>query len=136
MSEGRAVDPRVAQDANRRYWDTQSSVNQIADDLGLSKSSLYGLIEQLGTGLACPDCGTELAFANRTARDRGVVSCPACGFEASSDDVEETVDSGISRGDRSTAGGSEALPNGRVLAGTALLGFAAGLVLGSMVRKR
>ncbi len=135
MSDPRTVDREAAAEANRRYWDTEASVNHIAEELGLSKSSLYGLIEQLETGLACPDCQTELVFPNRTARDRGMVSCPACPFEAQSDEVLESVDGEVAVTER-TFSSLTTGANGRVLAGTALLGVAAGLLLGSVLRRR
>jgi predicted RNA-binding Zn-ribbon protein involved in translation (DUF1610 family) len=135
MSDPRTVNPEAAAEANRRYWDTDASVNHIAEDLGLSKSSLYGLVEQLETGLACPDCGSELVFPNRTARDRGMVSCPACPFEAQADEVMEAVDGEGAVTERASSSLTTGA-NGRVLAGTALLGVAAGVLLGSMFRRR
>ena len=137
MSESKTVDPQVAADANRRYWDSDVSVNQIAEDMGLSKSSFYGLIEQLETGLACPDCRAELVFPNRTARDRGMVSCPACAFEAHADEVLDTAeDDGAGVEPRGTFNLIASASSTRVLAGTALLGVAAGLILGSILRRR
>lgn len=135
MSDPRTVNPEAAAEANRRYWDTDASVNHIAEDLGLSKSSLYGLVEQLETGLACPDCRSELVFPNRTARDHGMVSCPACPFEAQADEVMEAADGEGAVTERASSSLTTGA-NGRVLAGTALLGVAAGVLLGSMFRRR
>lgn len=135
MSDPRTHDPKAVAEANRLYWETDSSVNQIADDLGLSKSSLYGLIEQLETGQSCPDCRSDLVFPNRTARDRGMVSCPACGFEAQADEVFAVAAvEGATAKLRASAGGVS--HNTRVLAGTALLGLATGMLLSSVLRRR
>lgn len=124
------MDP-LADRANTLYWDSDASVNDIADELDLSKGSLYGMIEPRGADLACPECGAELEYPNRTARDKGYVTCPACGLE----EEEEVV--------RGLAGEEIALvptPEGeaaarRALWATALLGAAAGLLLARWLRR-
>lgn len=133
MTEAQQIDPRMVEDANRRYWSSEASVNQIAEEMGLSKSSLYGMIEQLRSGLACPECASELVFPNRTARDRKLVSCPACGFEGSPDDAVGPADltDVAEQEDRAPWPAST-----RVVAGTALLGLAAGIFIGSAFRRR
>ena len=73
-------DPRV-QRANALYWESQLSVNQIADEMDLSKGMLYGLIQPIGAELPCPRCSSEMGYANRTARERGFLRCPSCDFE-------------------------------------------------------
>jgi hypothetical protein len=67
--------------ANELYWGSGRSVNQIADELDLSKGALYETIRPLPAGMACPECGLEVVHPNRTARDRGRVDCGACGWE-------------------------------------------------------
>ena len=121
--------------ANELYWGSERSVNQIAEQLDLSKGALYGLIQPLPGGLGCPICGEEVVSANRTARDRGVVSCAECEWKG---DEDETVALG--------GGGAVTLPvsgdedeiivptrvdrgRARTLAGGALLGAAVGLAL-------
>jgi predicted RNA-binding Zn-ribbon protein involved in translation (DUF1610 family) len=132
MTEAQEVDTRLVEDANRRYWSSDASVNQIAEEMGLSKSSLYGMIEQLHSGLACPECSSELVFPNRTARDRKLVNCPACGFEGSADEATEPAGAGgaVEKRHAPTAATT------RVVAGTALLGLAAGIVIGAAFRRR
>ena len=76
----------LTQRANALYWESDWSVNQIADEMDLSKGMLYGMIRPFPAELPCPRCSTGLEYANRTARERGLLSCPACGMEA--DDVE------------------------------------------------
>lgn len=67
--------------ANRLYWNSDRSVNQLANELGLSKGTLYEIIGPLPTGASCPKGDGELVYLNRTAQNRGEVSCPACGFK-------------------------------------------------------
>ena len=67
--------------ANELYWESDKSVNQIADEMELSKGMLYGMIRPLRTGLPCPRCSAELEYANRTARERGLISCRSCTLE-------------------------------------------------------
>ena len=67
--------------ANELYWESDKSVNQIADELELSKGMLYGMIRPLPAGLPCPRCSSDLEYANRTARERGLISCRTCTLE-------------------------------------------------------
>lgn len=124
------MDP-LADRANTLYWDSDASVNDIADDLDLSKGSLYGMIEPRGTGLGCPECGTELEYPNRTARDKGYVTCPACGLEE-----EEEVIRGLAGEEIAlvTTADGEAGTR-RTLWATALLGAAAGILLARWLRR-
>ncbi len=132
MSE---IDAATEARANQLYWESDESVNQIAEDLGLSKGTLYGVIEPLPSGLACPVCDTELVYPNRTARERGIVGCPSCGFEGDEEEAEvdpavaapravgRAVGSGIAAWDELDA------TRKRTVVGGALLGAAAGLAM-------
>lgn len=147
------------EEANRLYWESDQSVNQIGETLDLSKGVLYGLIAALPAGLPCPKCGEEMAFPNRTARDKGFLVCEECGMEEeeaavrsywegegelpggeasggarplarrAGDAVQKAVETGRERV-------SDLSPRSRIIAGTALLGVAAGIVLGTYLRKR
>ena len=123
--------------ANELYWTSDRSVNQIAEELDLSKGQLYGLIRPLGAARRCPACGREAAWENRTARDKGILACPACGWGGPVDDAEVL---GTHR--REDASGSRAVPAEwspaqlRIAAGGALLGAAAGLALVLWARRR
>ncbi len=72
-------DEIVAQ-ANDAYWNSGASVNRLAKDFNLSKGALYDIIAALPAGLPCPHGDGELVYTNRTARERGFVSCATCGF--------------------------------------------------------
>ena len=117
--------------ANELYWGSDRSVNELAEDLDLSKGALYGLIRPLDADVDCPECGSGLEYANRTAREKGFVSCSECGFE------EEEVLVRAEAGDPSvaptaTAGAAPTYP-ARTLVATALLGAAAGFLLARLV---
>ncbi len=68
-------------EANRLYWDTDTSVGHIADALGLSRRALYDLLEPLPAEQPCPACGSPLLFPNRLARAAGEAICGTCGAE-------------------------------------------------------
>lgn len=156
MSSNTPDQDALSQEANQRYWESDESVNQIGEALGLSKGVLYGLLEPLAAGLPCPGCGEEMVFPNRTARDKGFLECPDCGLEEeeaavqtywekegdstlilqprrlvqrAGEAVQRVVDTGRDRVESMT-------PRKRIIAGTALLGAAAGLFLGTYLRKR
>ena len=97
------VDP-LGRRANTFYWQSGRSVNQIAEEMDLSKSTLYGLIDPLPTELPCPRCSTSLAYANRTARDRGLLSCSECGLEG--DEAERWEHAAASAGQAVTPRGA------------------------------
>lgn len=73
--------------ANELYWGSDRSVNQIADELDLSKGALYEMIRPLAAGLGCPLCGTEVVHSNRTAKERQRVDCPGCGWDGAEDEA-------------------------------------------------
>ncbi|MGW8265667.1 MAG: hypothetical protein ACWGSQ_04815 [Longimicrobiales bacterium] len=147
------------EEANRLYWESEESVNQIGEALGLSKGVLYGLISPLPAGLPCPGCGEEMVFPNRTAREKGFLACPGCGMEEEEAAVQAYWE-GEAEGDEGPAFGSpralaqrasqavhqvmdsgkdrvsNLTPQGRIIAGAALLGAAAGLALGAYLRRR
>ena len=77
--------------ANELYWGSELSVNQIADEMDVSKGMLYELIHPQPVGAACPVCDQELVYANRTARERALLACPSCGWEGAEDDAEPGV---------------------------------------------
>lgn len=130
------VEPtELAKVVNRMYWDSDESVNRIAEQLDLSKGALYGMIEPAPAGGTCPDCGSSLSFGNRTARDRGLAECAACSL------VGEPTDRVSSP---ALAAHSPEWPavreprrwSGRTLAGSLLLGVVAGVLIAGLLRRR
>lgn len=73
----RATDT-IAAEANRMYWESETSVADIAQQLELSRRALYDSVDPLPTGASCDVCGTPLVFENRSARNSGIESCPNC----------------------------------------------------------
>ena len=67
-----------AQEANDLYWGSETSVNQIANRLGLSKGSLYAAIQPLPSDSICPLCQARLVYMNRTALEKGHLQCAEC----------------------------------------------------------
>ncbi|MBT8489343.1 MAG: hypothetical protein HKN72_04620 [Gemmatimonadetes bacterium] len=155
------VTPEVVHRANDLYWGSDTSVNQIADDLELSKGALYGIIEPETSGLGCPLCGDEVVFSNRTAKDKGMLDCPTCDWDGSPDETVDVVPSTppassngapTSRQERAADPDTDAdesayaperlppkpimRPSTTTVAGGALIGAAVGLALVMWARRR
>ena len=130
--------------ANELYWSSDRSVNQLADELDLSKGVLYGLIRPRHMGLACPSCGQELVYPNRTAMGRRTVACPACGWQGDERDVDAVgADAGVALSYEGAEDEEVFVPpirlsstRQRAILGGALLGAAAGLALVLWARRR
>lgn len=125
----------LAKVVNRVYWDSDESVNRIAERLDLSKGALYGMIEPAPADGTCPDCGSSLSFGNRTARDRGLAECVACSLAG------EPTDQAPSRAlaPHSPAPAPIREPrvwSGRALAGSLVLGVVAGVLIARLLRRR
>lgn len=116
---------KLAEKANELYWRSGQSVNQIAEELDLSKSVLYGMVRPLPAERPCPVCQAELVFANRTAMEKNLTSCPACDFSGARPEPSQAASVPADPVPRTLArhsGGS-----GRLLWGSVFLGIAAGL---------
>ena len=153
MPSNKIQDKELSDRANELYWRSGRSVNQIAADMDLSKSRLYGLVRPLPSGSPCPQCQAELLFPNRTAMEKGLVSCGECGFEGSTPDEltskagpASTATNGRAAAqpapaaagpdpDKMPAPTGRRLSSKRVLWGSALLGVAAGLYLAIRQRR-
>jgi len=147
--------------ANELYWDSDRSVNQIAEVLDLSKGALYEMIRPLPTGLGCPLCGSEVVHSNRTAKERARVDCGACGWDGTEDETMSFKGRATApRGGRGPRADAEAPDDiypaddydrpgpppariaarergrRRLIAGGALLGAAVGLALVIWARRR
>jgi hypothetical protein len=120
----------TTEEANTLYWTSDSSVNQIADKLDLSKGRLYEMIRPEPTGLSCPLCGTEADYPNRTAKVKSSVLCSECGFVGSDDELVHPATEHDDFGDQLAAATATAWrPSKRVFWGAVLIGAAAGIVL-------
>jgi len=79
------------------YWNTDVPVRTIAEEVGMSRSAVYGAIEPLGTGVRSPEGDADLVFTNRTNRDQGLGTCPITGAEVS---LEDATDPGGADGNK------------------------------------
>jgi predicted RNA-binding Zn-ribbon protein involved in translation (DUF1610 family) len=134
--EPSTVAPETSERANELYWSSGRSVNQIAEELDLSKGALYALIEPLVTESACPACGSEVVYSNRTAHERGLVDCLTCDWEGSvaeTGPVDQQHDLVVRTAANAGDGSDTRL---RTILGGALLGAAAGLALVMWARRR
>jgi hypothetical protein len=132
MTVGQA---ELAKRVNRMYWESDESVNRIAEQLDLSKGALYGMIAPAPADGACPDCASPLSFGNRTARDRGLAECVTCSL---GDEPADRVPSrALAAHDPELAAIHEPRRwSGRTVAGSLLLGVVAGVLIVSLLRRR
>lgn len=143
----------VTERANDLYWRSGASVNQLTRELDLSKGALYEIIAPMAADLPCPCGGGEMAYTNRTARERGFVSCTNCGLEDEEEHVRDyledqdytsalelAADPGLPqvRADPPTEALATTPPRNleKLLVASALAGLAVGVVLGGLLRRR
>jgi hypothetical protein len=133
---------RLAAKANELYWQTSRPAGRLADELGISRSKFYALVEPLHTEITCSACGAPLAFSSRSDRDSGRGQCSGCGAAETvpaehiparpldAEQAEESV--------RSVTGLTSwiELPGNRDLWLSALAGVAAGLLISTLWRRR
>lgn len=137
--EASAATTDAVERANELYWESNRSVNQIAEDLDLSKGALYAMIEPLAADRGCPLCGAEVVFSNRTAKERGRLDCPDCDWDGTLDETipyepasaEEIM--AVAEREGVVEVDEDRL---RTIAGGALLGAAVGLALVLWARRR
>lgn len=145
------VTPEIAAHANELYWESDRSVNQIADELDLSKGALYAALMALGSGSGCPRCGDEAGWPNRTARDQEQLACATCSWSGNASQTT-IYDHGASLEQSQNSGVNDLVesvgeyppvptdPPGSYrftkIAGGAMLGAAVGLALVLWARRR
>lgn len=93
------VTPEVVRTANELYWGSDHSVNQIAEELDLSKGALYGIVVPETAGHGCPLCGDEVGYPNRTAKERDLLRCATCDWDGSTDETITYEGVGAPEGD-------------------------------------
>lgn len=144
----------VVERANDLYWRSGASVNQLTRELDLSKGALYEIIAPMAADVPCP-CGRgEMSYPNRTARERGFVSCSTCGLEDEEEHIREYLEERADVSVVELAGADAALPRivtdaqmeapatsqprnlEKLLVVSALAGLAVGVVLGGLIRRR
>jgi hypothetical protein len=86
---------RLANEANRLYWNTDTPVAEITEKLALSRRALYAALEPIPTETSCETCGTPLVFLNRLRRAAGQAECLECGSTRSlAEQRADTADAG------------------------------------------
>lgn len=64
---------------NRIYWETDTPVTEMAEQLGISRRTIYDMLRPAPAHERCPVCGGELVYSNRSARLAGEAVCSNCG---------------------------------------------------------
>lgn len=78
--EVRVGDEGLADEVNRLYWESDASVGQIAERLGISRRALYDALTPWPADGVCPNCGAGLVYSNRSRRKADQPECPVCGL--------------------------------------------------------
>jgi hypothetical protein len=132
----------AAPEINRLYWETDDSVAEISNQLGVSRRALYDQVEPLPAGVPCASCGAELYYNNRSARAAGVARCLMCGNEREIDPDADADDAGTippyGAGWPAAAKPADHQLRDRavVIAGFAIAGVAFGAIATLLVRRR
>lgn len=132
---------RLAAKANQLYWETSRPAGHLADELAISRSKFYALIEPLRVEVKCAACGSAVAFASRSDREAGRGRCPECGTEATV--PVEIASRAAEQGHVERAATSEGstgawvgLPGTRELWLSAIAGVALGILATTFLRRR
>ncbi|MEE9133420.1 MAG: hypothetical protein V3U13_07655 [Gemmatimonadota bacterium] len=134
---------RLAAKANQLYWQTSRPAGHLADELGISRSKFYALIEPLRVKVKCPACGAALAFSSRSDREAGRGRCPECGATADIPAAEMPAVPALTAEPPSVKPASDTgigawmeLPGSRKLWLTAITGVAVGILMTGLFRRR
>jgi hypothetical protein len=98
---------------NELYWSSGYTIDEILNELGIARNTLYASIEPLGTGRSCVPCGAELVFTNRTSRAAGSEVCLHCGAERVSEPAGAWADASMAAHAPAVATGNGADSEGR-----------------------
>ena len=138
-----AIDSTTAPPVDSRlddlYWNTDRTIDDIVDELDLSRSTLYASISPVPAGATCPTCSGMLYYTNRMNRAARVASCESCGLERELDDFEAEDRPWVGNGGSPSTNGASAIERWREELGeveprrAALIGGAAalGVMLGA-----
>lgn len=89
-------DPRLPVEVSRLYWESDASVSEIADELGLSRRALYEALVPVLAGGSCLECGGELVYVNRSNRAAARAECRVCGREEKMEPIGPSAGAGAS----------------------------------------
>lgn len=143
MSGSESVEEKTAAslELNRLYWDTDESVSEISNRLGVSRRALYDMVEPSSAGVACVDCGGELVYQNRSAKAAGVARCLMCGAERTTDEEMSHEDVGTippynAGWPASPSATDETRERAATIAGFAIAGAVIGAIATILVRRK
>lgn len=71
----------LSDQANRLYWASADTVEEVAGRLGISRHTLYAAVRPVPAGRSCAVCGESLVYSNRSHRASGLATCSGCGLE-------------------------------------------------------
>lgn len=137
MSE--ANSGRIAAKANEMYWHTSRPAGRLADELGISRSKFYALIEPLELEATCSECGAQLTFNSRTDREAGRGRCATCGAVTDvtpASASEEPEAPAIARDRAPASGPGDGVYGTRELWLSAIAGVATGMAITAWWRRR
>lgn len=81
MAEVQTSESSTGETINQLYWDSDRTVDEIVDELGIGRNTLYSAVRPQPAGASCPDCGEGLVFTNRSNRSSSTATCRTCGRE-------------------------------------------------------
>ena len=95
MPEVHASESSIGENINELYWNSDRTVEEIVDDLGIGRNTLYSAVRPQPAGASCPDCGQGLVFTNRSNRTSATATCRSCGLESDLSARMEAEDFGL-----------------------------------------
>lgn len=134
MSDARRDDV-IRTTANRLYWNSADTVNEIAARLQIPRGVLYSAVQPVPAGTLCPECGGGMYFANRSARSANRGVCSVCGATHDTSAVGEDAPPPAPAVAAGYAPPSEFAQRAVTLGAGALLGVALGATIGAAIRR-
>ena len=130
-----------AERVNELYWNSGLTVDQITEEMGIGRNTLYSSLRPSAAGEPCPACGTDLVYTSRTSRASGTAVCENCGLtrrigEVSNEGVigEPPRPNGSGPTGRARSREASAVRVARI-GGAVVLGALLGTAAGRVVRK-
>ena len=80
MAMSNPQSPTANERINDLYWHSTRTIDEIIDENGIGRSTLYASIVPLSVDAACSTCGGAMVFTNRMNRASGTASCDDCGL--------------------------------------------------------
>lgn len=88
----------VQERANSLYWNSDDTVDQVAGELGITRTALYSAVRPHSAGADCPECGSGLVYPNRSSRSAGRAMCLSCERTFSTAEIDSGQEGGAAGG--------------------------------------